>query len=71
MPVVHTAPHTGGRHKGRSRAAPAYTLPLGEEIGKPGFPISRREGCSLPTLPAGGGTETRFPHTPLGERLFI
>ena len=34
-----------------ARAAPAHTLPPGEERGKPGFPLSLLEGQALP--PAG------------------
>jgi len=45
------------------RAAPAQTLPPGGGMGKPGFPISLREGRARPDPPAGGGCgETRFPH---------
>jgi len=50
------------------RAQPSQTLPLGEGMRKPGFPIPPLEGCASQT-PAGGGVgKPGFP-TRLSEGL--
>ena len=37
----------------RGRSVPAHTLPPGEGMGKPGFPIPLLEGYARPNPPAG------------------
>jgi len=43
------------------RAAPSQTLPRGEGMGKPGFPIPLRKGCALAVPGAGGNPVCPYP----------
>jgi len=48
------------------------TLPRGERMGKPGFPIPLLEGTALPNPVAGGGVgKPGFPTPPQDEKSFV
>jgi len=48
-------PHTDEMNIIPGRATPSQTLPRGEGMGKPGFPIPLRKGCALPNPSTGWG----------------
>jgi len=71
----HAAPPQTNRMKKvvPGRVAASQTLPPGERMGKPGFPIPLLEGCALPNPPAGRGLGARAsgPHPQWDKRVLL